>query len=278
MKVVLCAIARNEQLTIKDWVEYHLSHGIYHIYIFDNNDFLDSSLDEQLGSNKDVTIIRTFKGKRSVQLKTYNYFINNFQGKDWDYAGFIDIDEYLVVNHGYKDFNEYFEDADRCCPNIGTICINWLCYGDNGNYFYEDKPVMERFPNPIPEEISFWGGPNENVHCKGFLKHGVPAVFDWSPHCISLLDKSKLYYNSDFVQGPVDNPFNIPYSYEHAQLNHYCTKSLEEYLVRKFQHRCADDYNANPYDLDYYFHRNPWTEDAQRALEVLSKKYNLNIV
>ena len=103
MKIDLCAIARNENLTIKDWVDYHLSKGINHIYIFDNNDLLDSSLDELLGTNNKVTIIRIYKGKRSVQLETYNYFINNYQNKDWDYVGFIDIDEYLVVADQYED-------------------------------------------------------------------------------------------------------------------------------------------------------------------------------
>lgn len=99
MRVSLCCIARLETLTIKDWVEYHKNKGIYHIYIYDNNDVGDNSLNEILKeyvNNGFITIMDDFKGKTSCQIFSYNHFLGAHYGKDeYDWIGFIDCDEYL---------------------------------------------------------------------------------------------------------------------------------------------------------------------------------------
>lgn len=38
MRTAICAIAKNEQWYINDWIEYHLKLGIDHIYLYDNNE------------------------------------------------------------------------------------------------------------------------------------------------------------------------------------------------------------------------------------------------
>jgi len=38
-KIAICAIVKNENLYLRDWVEYHKNLGISKIFIYDNNDF-----------------------------------------------------------------------------------------------------------------------------------------------------------------------------------------------------------------------------------------------
>ena len=37
MSTAICAIAKNENLYLKEWVEYHKNIGINKIFIYDNN-------------------------------------------------------------------------------------------------------------------------------------------------------------------------------------------------------------------------------------------------
>ena len=47
--IVICTIARKENLYIKEWVDYHLSIGFTHIYIFDNNREGEERVSEIIG-------------------------------------------------------------------------------------------------------------------------------------------------------------------------------------------------------------------------------------
>lgn len=57
MKIAIVSIAKNENLYIKDWIDYHLKLGFDDIYIYDNND-IDS---EKISDVIDINIYKTVK-------------------------------------------------------------------------------------------------------------------------------------------------------------------------------------------------------------------------
>ena len=62
MRVSLCAIAKCENLYIKEWVDYHLKLDFDHIYIYDNNE-VDGERISDVIKDERVTIIKlTDKG------------------------------------------------------------------------------------------------------------------------------------------------------------------------------------------------------------------------
>lgn len=279
-RIDICCVAKNENLTIKDWVDYHLNIGFNHIWIYDNNDPDDNSLcdilENEIGENR-VTVFPLFKGKRSFQLVAYNLFLclNQYSGI-YDWVGFIDCDEYFDFNRKkYSNVSEYFNEVENRCDNVGALYVNWEIYGDNGNYFYEDKPVVDRFNEPIKEKIPFWAGDDENKHIKSFVKSGYDANYDWNPH--NCMVKNANAYNCDFSLCNQKFPWDQFYTFENAKLKHFQTKSLEEYILRKFNSICADNHLNKPYDLKYYWHRNKKTPEALKALSVLCKKYKIKL-
>lgn len=277
-RIDICCVARNESLTIKDWVDYHINIGFNHIWIYDNNDTNDQSLNDilkdEIEENK-VTVFQLFKGKKSIQMVAYNLFLclNQYENI-YDWVGFIDCDEYFDFNREkYSNVSDYFQDVESNCKCIGALYVNWEIYGDNGNYFYENKPVIERFSNPIIEKIPFWAGSDENIHIKSFVKSGYDANYGWNPH--NCMVKNSYAYNSDFIPCSQKSPWNHNYTFVHAKIKHFQTKSLEEYIVRKYGSICADNCLNKPYNLEYYWHRNKKTREALEALSVLCDKYNI---
>ena len=101
MKVDLLCVAKNENLTIRDWVDYHLNIGFHKIWIFDNNDKEDISIIEPLKSRiveGKVSVLPNFKGAKTFQLTAYNMFLNAFAKKnEYDWIGVIDCDEYFEL-------------------------------------------------------------------------------------------------------------------------------------------------------------------------------------
>ena len=81
MRVVLCCIAKNEELYINDFVKWYVNIGIDTIYIFDNgivdskdiSDFIDKKL------HKHIQVIN-IKGlqEEKMQQHIYNDFYKKF--------------------------------------------------------------------------------------------------------------------------------------------------------------------------------------------------------
>ena len=57
-------------------------------------------------------------------------------------------------------------------------------------------------------------------------------------------------------------------------INHYITKSLQEYVYRKYQRETADNIGQNPYDFDYFIKRNGNEEYYQKAFIKLMELMN----
>ena len=93
---VICAIAKNENLYINDWVNWHLDLGFDKIYLYDNND-IDTQYVGDFIEQKDKVEIFDIRGKHEtgLQIKCYNEFYNSHL---FDWCAFIDIDEFIVLS------------------------------------------------------------------------------------------------------------------------------------------------------------------------------------
>lgn len=213
----LVCIAKNEDKYIQEWVDHHLKLGFDKIYIFNNgsNPYkIKSSKVEQLMWN-------------GTQIPCYNFFIQNVMNKD-DWTLFIDVDEFLTLE---KDKNVF--EFVNCYNGADCILLNWKVYGDCGNDKYENKPVMERFKTPAPIDCIYNdtlpGFITENYHVKSFYKKTDKYAMFTNPHNVQIR-------NGVYVQasGKVCDcsPWLEP-DWKYACVNHYLTKSMEEFKERR---------------------------------------------
>jgi hypothetical protein len=128
---------------------------------------------------------------------------------------------------------------------------------------------MERFKEFTNDKP----GEGENHHVKSAIKYGCNAKFITQAHSPNVLD-GKSYYDSLFRQINF-GPFNEnTHGKGTAILNHYLTKSLQEYFYRKYQSKRADcKYHINSYTKEYFLDR--CTNDKEKMSELFDKYFDL---
>ena len=99
MNTCVCAIAKNENNYIREWVEHYHNIGFSSIYLFDNNETNGENLEDPI---KDyiksgfVIVDKKYRGinDRLCQIEAYTYFYTENKNK-FDWCLFVDIDEFL---------------------------------------------------------------------------------------------------------------------------------------------------------------------------------------
>jgi hypothetical protein len=109
------------------------------------------------------------------------------------------------------------------------ILVNWRIMTDNGLVHYEDKPLKERFTQPMElfKRVKYdWP---ENEHVKSFVRGGLGSVRFVGPHnpntpmlCIN--PSGKEVKQRAFAQ-PLDHSV--------MWIDHYWTKTAEEWINTK---------------------------------------------
>lgn len=266
LKTAICCIAKNENRYIEEFIDYHLQLGFSSIYIFDNNDLdgerIADSVPENL-LNKRVFII-TIHGFKVTQLPAYEFFYKT-HFIDFDWIAFIDIDEFIFLNH-HRYIYEYLKNPKF--KDFDIIRLNTIVYDDNGLLHYDDRPVMKRFTNAVIDN------PKSRL-TKSIIKGGNPA-FLWSvflPHNTSHLPLLKSSKCCDNEGNLVNNnsPF-LDVNIKDAFIKHFWSKSMDEFLLKRLrgypdQKTLFIDMKKN---IDDYFEVNKKTpEKAEYAKKVL---------
>lgn len=89
MKIAIVCIAKDEDNYLREWLDYHFKICFDDAYVYCNN------WQPHLAVPKNTHLI-DWPGEVQ-QLNAYNDFISKFS-KDYDWALFIDVDEYFVPN------------------------------------------------------------------------------------------------------------------------------------------------------------------------------------
>jgi hypothetical protein len=212
--VVIFCMARYEKEYIKEFIQYHLFLGFDHIYLYDDEDV--PIYKDLLDPSWPVTIIPIIliKENASQRTKMLNHFFRNYKNKHF-WAACIDVDEFIVLkkHDNIHDFlNEYI-------PNNGGIGINWVLFGSNGHKVYTDKPVLERFIK--------CGNPNQHIKTIFVCKDAIEMS---NPHFVS---RYRFGHTKSTNNIKIPNAFNTNPDMSICQINHYHTKSEEEYAQKQ---------------------------------------------
>ena len=203
--ISICLLTKYENKYLKEWIEHHLKIGIDHFYIYDNND--DLSIETEIAKycdKKYYTVIPWLSYCINMQTEAYNDCLKKF-GADNEWIAFIDTDEFIVCT---KDIHELVSKYKK----YDYIKIPWVMYNANGQIHYSKKPVMERFTTIVEERHRFWD-----------FKSIVQP------------DKIQAMNIHDAVEITKDNCTFV----DDIKLNHYYTRSLEEWVDKIKRGSCS---------------------------------------
>jgi len=277
--ICICSIGKNENLYLKEFLDYYLLLGVKKIILFDNNDINGENFKEIIEnyySNKDVDIIDV-RGMTSIQIPIYNYcYQNNYNLYDW--IGFIDLDEYIYIKKKIN-INSYF--YNKRFEKCELVFLNWMIYNDNNLIKYDNRTLKERFKNIKKHS-------NKG---KSFVRGGIKNLLMPNTH-IPLINVH-YFCNSRGVKINPKNLMNKIIEYKPlAYIKHYYTKTVEEFCL-KIKRGNAHYYNQHPnymkiikYKIYNFFVLNKITKTKIKILEnctgmnlaYLKKKINKKIL
>lgn len=257
MRVGIIAIAKNEELYIREWVEHHLKLGFDEIIIAENDDTL---LLPGIIDNPKVTIV-DYCGVEGVQPIAYTeLYMKNRDRFDW--LLFIDIDEFVMLD-GYASIAEFLKDFD--CDVVRLSCKH---FSDGGMLDADgDYRVVERFTEPYYTKL--------DTFVKSFIHTRVlPA--DKKIYGHGIYDKMLNAKNALGEECENNDQHTFHIVYERAWINHYPTKTIGEYIRQKYD-RGGPNKNPKRYSNweMYFFRTNKKTQEKiDYANKLINDLYN----
>lgn len=214
-KVCICAILKDEYFYLKEWIDWHLSLGIEHIYLYEDYNSISHAPIVSEYDNVHLYYVKdilesyykdTILDKHNAwkQYYIYEYFYNSYRNK-YEWIMFIDIDEFLILKD-VKLFDLLDTYNDEC-----AILLKWVMFGANGHITKPVGSIMKNYTKIVPKTFQL------NHDCKSIVNCKLNLNLNWYRFCHSIL--GGIYPKSK--QGVIT-----------AYINHYFTKSWEEWKYR----------------------------------------------
>jgi hypothetical protein len=200
----ICAIIKDE-IDLEEWVSYYLLLGFDHIYIYDDQSVVPVT-DRLKGVADKVTVFKFTPVHTSLckQLDAYRQFTDKHK-KATKYVAFFDGDEFLVLLK-HNTIREFLADHD----GYGVIEILFTLFNSSGHIARPEGLVIENYTKS-----------SQGRHAK------IIAKTEQLIHCV----------NAHTVKAvPGTKSLKLSKASGVAQLNHYFTRSLEDWgyrLIRK---------------------------------------------
>ena len=234
----ICLLAKNEHDYIEEWLDWHGGIGVDHFYIYDNNSTipLSESIPERY---RDKCTIVDFSGQHfHTQLSCYKDCLKRF-GAETQWLAFIDADEFIRVvdSTPLPKFLQEFE------QHTG-ISIGWINYNAHGLAEQDSRPVRERFTQrtmAYPE----WMATGKSII-------QTDKVNSMGTHYPSLPCRNLDMVLSDHTK--VKDPYMSDFPEDKIVLDHYYTKSYEEW-IKKLGRGSCDPFCIRK--IDEFFIYNP---------------------
>lgn len=220
-RLSICAIFKNEGFYLKEWIEYHLIVGVDHFYLY-NNDSTDNykTILEPYIERGIVDLIEW--PYKQGQMSAYEDCISS-RKEEANWIGFIDLDEFIVPIKDKSIYDFLFKFRNR-----PSVVINWKMFGTSGKCDAEiEKLVTERFTHSWEKGCNVGKCFYNTCFEFDFAKNKGNA---WMHQMWCRKGSLLLPSVNSFGKTCVKDYQSIPKTERTIQINHYYTKSLEEYL------------------------------------------------
>jgi len=217
--IALVMIVKNEARYLNEWIAFHCMLGVRHIYIYDN-----MSDDDVVGTVKNsrfadrVTVTRWGNLHMRRQNMAYNHCIATFGG-DYRWMGFLDADEFVFPVHC-----DSLPIAFEAFEQQPCLAVYWHMFGTSGHTNRPEGLVIENYnmrePFPPPKTVKSL--------CKVFVDPS--QVVAAGVHVFEMRDIGAVNITQSGISfDQYCDQNSALYEGEILQLNHYYTRSKQDY-------------------------------------------------
>ena len=169
-KVCVCTLGKEENRYIREYVQHYEKYGVDKIFLYDNNNINGERFETSIGdyAEKGFVEILNWRGKKQALFKIMNdCYQKNFRAYDW--LIFYELDEFIHLSN-YSNVKLFLneEKFNKC----NLVYLNLICHTDNSQLYYENKSLVERFPERAP--ITKLGGRLLEIKC--IMRGHIPNI------------------------------------------------------------------------------------------------------
>jgi hypothetical protein len=212
------AIVKDEAPYLREWIRYHLSVGVEHFFLYDNDS--EDDLNKVLREFSPYVTVKRIHGVVR-QLDAYNDAINRHR-LDTEFMAMIDADEFIFRIGGDKNIVSLVKQL-LSTPTSGGLAVNWASFGSSG---YVKKPsglVTNNFVHRATDDCV------KNRMVKTICNPRKVFYFAISHAANYLPGHFAINENKERVEWATTKVASI----HKIRINHYYSKSKEEFLQKR---------------------------------------------
>ena len=257
---------RNENLYIRDYIEYYMNLGVEKFYFGDDNqegiENLSDVIDDYI--KKGIVDIEYTYNRNWTHYTFFEYSLRSLKLRcKWFLL--LDIDEYLEFTDKNMKLKNYLEMPvfNKC----DVIRIHWMMYDDNNLIHYDKRPIIERLNHPS----SFKGF---NIYHKSIMRGkdygGIMFSKDTTNHSpnITLIKKQcdAIGNYERLGKGRLTAP-----KFKYCFIRHYTYKTVEEFALKLLRGR-HQGARYKPEIIDSFFKVNKFSEEKLKLIEHITNR------
>jgi hypothetical protein len=220
----VCAIYRNEAPYLREWIEFHRLMGVERFYLYDTGSDDDHLRVLRPYADEGMAVLHDWSTRVDYrqspfeyiakgQLAAYDHCLREY-GDRSRWVAFIDVDEFLFPPQG-GTLTDVLPEYEHW-PAVG---VNWAIFGPSGHRLKPPGLVTEsylkRLDHPANRTIKSVVDPSRVAECSGIhtFRYDHLGTVDENHH-------------------PTHAGMTKSVSFSRLRINHYMTKSVEEYEQR----------------------------------------------
>ncbi len=207
----ICAFIKDEHAYLPEWIEFHRLLGVEHFFIYDNGSAIPIARTLEEDVCQGIVTVTPFPG-RAQHIPAYQECLNTHRNAS-QWMAFIDTDEFLHPSEG-EDLRSLLVGFEE----HAGLGVNWVMFGSSGHLLRPEGLQIERFTMRPPDGYP----PNTHIKSVMQLQHTKRALGTHHFHPVY----GRRVVNECFRD--IDGPFS-PFSVEKIRINHYWTRSRQEF-------------------------------------------------
>ncbi|MBU7449879.1 glycosyltransferase family 92 protein [Leuconostoc citreum] len=209
----IAAILKNEADYISEWIEFHKLIGVTKFYLFDN-DSDDHLEDVLLTYILDGTVELHKLAGEGKQLEAYEQAIR-LAKDETRWLAILDLDEFLLPVTSESVVTILNESKKS------AMLVGWTIYGSNGFIKRPNGLVLENYTRHAD---------NEFIADYKIIVNPRKVIRVINPHFVQVIGKTTDSSGKRIWQYPYTNKLEaLPAPQDRIRINHYYSKSLEEF-------------------------------------------------
>lgn len=204
----ICAIIKDEDKDIMEWLHHHFSIGFEHILIFDNNSRipLKKTLSEYIDAG--IVTVEDCPLQKAQQLSAYMSALK-YWGHNTKWLAFIDVDEFIMplIHNDIRDLLDEYR-------QYGGIGANWAMFSSNRHVKRPAGGILANYTACL----------GLNPHIKSIVQPAVTQIAKSAHHFT--YSTGKYCVNEDEI--PIPGFLTYPVASK-IRINHYYYKSFDDF-------------------------------------------------